>query len=161
MPLALAGLLGLFGWYHVVFGDFFAYFTWSLGPASMISLHPLAKFRDYAAGDKLHSVELYAWMFALYGCGVAALWRRRELFVYAAVFFAFCMLITHQDLPRYLLVIAPFAVLVAFDPVLSRPACRFVLPLLLYLDYTYAWSFLPGKLVAAGVYQSLLAALER
>jgi hypothetical protein len=161
MPLALLGLLALFGWYHVVYGDFFAYFTWNLNAAGIVSLHPFEKFRDYAHGDKLHSAELFACLFAAYGFGVAALRRQRELFWYCLVFLAFCAFITHQDLPRYLLPIAPFALLVAYDGVLSQTFCRFALPLVLFVDYTYAWGYLPQKLVSGGVYEKLLDVLSR
>jgi hypothetical protein len=159
MPLAGLGLVALFAWYRVVYGDFFAYFTWSMDEAGMISLEPFEIFRRYAGSEKLHSVELYAWMYILYGLGTLALWKRRELFTYSFLYFAFCTLITHQDLPRYLLAIAPFALLVAFDDVLARPACKAILPLVLYLDYTYVWRFLPSKLVSSGVYEKLLEAL--
>jgi len=160
MALGAAGILALFAYYRYVYGDFLAYFTWSLDQAGMISLKPLEIFRRYASGDKFHSTELFAGMYVVYGIGTLLLWKRRELFWYCAVYFGFCALITHQDLPRYFLVIAPFALLVAFDPILATPAARLALPLILYLDYTYAWSFLPRKLVGAGVYERLLLDLS-
>jgi hypothetical protein len=159
MALGGVGVLALFGYYRFVYGDFLAYFHWSLDQAGMISLRPLEIFRRYASADKLHSVELFAGLYIVYAIGTLLLWKRRALFWYCAVYFAFCTLITHQDLPRYFLAVAPFALLVAFDPILTAPVARFALPLILYLDYTYAWSFLPRKLVGAGVYERLLQAL--
>lgn len=156
VPAALVGILGLFTFYRYVYGDFFAYFTWAVPHGRVMDLRPLEVFRRYAAGEKFHSTELYAWTYVLYGIGTLALWKRREVFAYSAVYFAFGTLIAHQDLPRYMLPIAPFAILVAFDPVLRKPACRAALPLVLYLDYTYAWGFLPHKLVAAGVWERLV-----
>lgn len=161
VPLALAGPLLLFGWYRVVYHDFFAYFTWNLHAAGIVSLRPFEKLVDYAHGDKLHSVDLFACLFAAYGIGVAALWRHRILFWYGLVYLGFAAFITHQDLPRYLMPLAPFALLVAYDGALARRAVRWTLPLLLFVDYTYAWGYIPQKLVAGGVYERLLEALAR
>jgi hypothetical protein len=162
MGLAVAPLLALFGWYHVVYGDFFAYFTWNLGAAGIVSPWPLEIFRRFAANsaNRFHGLELYASMYFAYAVGTLALWRRRrELFWFCAVYFAFCLFVTHHDLPRYMAVLAPFAVVVAFDPVLGLPATRLALPLLLYLAYTEAWAVIPTKLVSAAVYAELLRVL--
>lgn len=66
-----------------------------------------------------------------------------------------------QGQPRLILVIAPFAQLVGYDELLSRPAARLLLPLAIFLAYSYAWGYLPHKLVGEGVYATLLEALRR
>jgi len=160
MGLGALGLAGLFTWYRVVFGDFWAYFTWASSTTHMIAA-PFQKFSVYAATNKLHSIELFAGIFLVYGLGTLALVRRREIFVYSATFLAFCTLINHADLPRLILVIAPFALLVGYDELLSRRAARLLLPLAIFLAYSYAWGYLPHKLVGEGVYATLLEALHR
>ena len=55
---------------------------------------------------------------------------------------------------------APFALLVAFDGVLSRTACRAALPLLIGLDGVYAWNLIPRNLVEPGAFAALLRALQ-
>ena len=157
MPAALLGLLALFGYYRLVFGDFWAYFTWNLDSAGIVSLRPLEIFRRYATADKFHSAELYAILYVGYAVGTLALWRRRALFWYCAVYLVFCGFISHHDLPRYLVPIAPFALLVAFDPLLAGRRAWLALPLLLYVDYTAAWGHLPQKLVSRAVYERVLA----
>jgi hypothetical protein len=154
------GLLAVFAWYHHVYGDFWAYFTWAARKTHMIAA-PFAKFSVYATTNRLHSIELFAGLFLVYGLGTLALWRRRELFIYSAVFWVFCTLINHADVPRLILVIAPFALLVAFDELLSRPPARLLLPLAIFIDYSYAWGYLPHKLVGRGVYEELLDVLAR
>jgi hypothetical protein len=161
MVLALAPLLGLFAWYGRVFGDVFAYFTWNLDAAGIVSPWPLEIYRRYAenSANRFHGLELFAAMYVAYGVGTLALWRRRrELAWFCLVYFLFCLFVTHHDLPRYMAVLAPFAILVAFDDVLCLPAVRLVLPLLLYLAYTEAWAVIPTKLVSAEVYRALLGA---
>jgi hypothetical protein len=161
LPLSMVGLLALFAYYHLVFGDFFAYFTWNR-TAQVVSLHPLEIFRRYTSPEefrgaaKFHSAELVAATYIAYAVGTLALWRKRALFWYSLVTLVFCLFIAHPDLPRYMVPLAPFALLVAFDPILNRGAVRAVLPLVLYLDYTYAWSYLPQKLVSASVYQAVV-----
>jgi hypothetical protein len=160
MSLGGLGLLCLFTYYHFVFGDFWAYFTWAARETHMMAA-PFAKFSTYAGTAKLHSIELFAAVFLAYGLGTLSLWKRRELFIYAATYWLFCTMINHADVPRLILVIAPFALLVAFDEQLSRPAARLLLPLAIFFDYSYAWGYLPHKLVGRGVYQELLEVLSR
>jgi hypothetical protein len=159
VPLALLGLLAVFGWYHVVYGDFFAYFAWTMDNAQLIAPWPFtAYFRKAAEG--MHSADLYAWLYLLFGIGTLALWRRRELFVYCAVFWVFFTFTTYKDLPRYMLAFSPFALLVGFDAVLARRECRLVLPLLVFLDCVYAWRMIPKNLVGRAVWDQLLLALR-
>ncbi len=160
MGLGGLGLLSLFTFYHFVFGDFFAYFNWNAEHQSRIIAAPFAKFRAYAATNQFLSTELFIWMFVAYGAGTLALWRHRAVFIYAAVYFLFCTLISHRDLPRYLSVVAPFSLLVGFDPVLSRPAVRWALPLAMLLSYVYAWGYIPFNMVGKGPYAELLRALS-
>jgi hypothetical protein len=161
MGLALLPLLALFAWYRLVYGDFLAYFTWNLESAGIVSPWPLEIFRRYAenSANRFHGLELLALLYVGYAAGTLALFRRRrELFWFCLVYFVFCLFVTHHDLPRYLAVLAPFALLVAFDPVLSLPAVRLVLPLVLYLGYTEAWAVIPTKLVSGEVYRAVLEA---
>ena len=159
MGLGGLGVLGLFTVYHFVFGDFFAYFNWNAEHQSRMVAAPFAKLVAYAGTKQFHSTELFVWMFLAYGAGTLALWRHRGVFIYAAVYFLFCTLISHRDLPRYFLVVAPFSLLVGFDPVLSRPAVRWALPLAVFLSYVYAWGYIPYNMVGKGPYAELLRVL--
>ncbi len=159
MGLGGLGLAGLFTFYHFVFGDFFAYFTWNAAHQSSMVAAPFAKLFAYAGTKQFHSTELFVWMFLAYGAGTLALWRHRGVFIYAAVYFLFCTLISHPDLPRYFLMLAPFSLLVGFDAVLSRPAVRWALPLAVFLSYVYAWGYIPYNMVGKGPYAELLRVL--
>ncbi len=159
VPLALVGLLAVFGWYYVVYGDFLAYFSWTMDNAALIAPWPFTAYLR-KAGESMHGADLYAWLYLLFGIGTLALWRRRELFVYCAVYWVFFTFTTYKDLPRYMLAFSPFALLVGFDSVLTRRECRWVLPLLVFLDGVYAWRMIPGNMVGRAVWDQLLIALS-
>ena len=159
VPLALAALAAVFGWYYAVYGDFLAYFSWTVDNAQLIAPWPFTAYLR-KAGEGMHGADLYAWLYLLFGIGTLAVWRRRELFVYCAVYWVFFTFTTYKDLPRYMLAFSPFALLVGFDPVLTRRECRLVLPLLVFLDFVYAWSMIPKNLVSRAVWEQLLLALR-
>jgi hypothetical protein len=160
VPLALTGLLAVFTYYWFVYGDFLAYFSWTVDNARLIAPLPFtAYFRK--AGEGIHSADLYAWLYLLHGLGTLALWKRRELFVYCAVYWVFFTFTTYKDLPRYLLAFSPFALLIGFDSVLSRRECRFALPLIVFLGYVYAWGLIPRNMVGKAVWESLEIALRQ
>jgi hypothetical protein len=159
VPLALLALLAVFGWYYVVYGDFLAYFSWTMDNAQLLAPWPFTAYVRKAT-EGMHGADLYAWLYLLFGIGTLALWRRRELFIYCAVFWVFFTFTTYKDLPRYMLAFSPFALLVGFDAVLSRRECRLVLPLLIYLDGVYAWRMIPKNLVGRAVWEQLLIVLR-
>ena len=78
------------------------------------------------------------------------------MFLYAAVFFLFLAFVLAKDTPRFFLAIAPFSLLVGYDAVLTRPACRWGLPLVAYLAYLAAWTTIPQNLVSRTVWDDLL-----
>lgn len=155
LPLAGLGLLALFGYYAWVFGDFFAYAHYNIDRLGVLRLRPFAGFERATEANNYRVTELYIWLYVAYGLGTLALWRSRELFGYCLAYFLFGFFILHMDLTRYYLAIAPFALLVAFDGVLSRPAARPILLLVAYLDYTYAWGLLPMNLASHRVWERL------
>jgi hypothetical protein len=159
LPLAGLAVLALFGWHYVLYGDFLAYFTRNLDASGHLARTPLAAFHSYAASGNTHDAELQFGLYALYGLGTLALYRHRLAFLCSAAFFTFNVFVFHFDLSRMFLPIAPFALLVGFDGVLRQPACRAVLPLLVWLDCVYAWRLIPTNLVAPPVFEALVRVL--
>jgi hypothetical protein len=160
VPVALLATLGLLLWHLWLYGDFFAYFTRNLSQSGHMAYPPLLGFTSYVAAGDVHSAELYFGLYALYGLGTLALLRHRAVFLYALAFFTFNLFVFHFDLSRMLLPLAPFALLVGFDSLLSRRGCRWLLPLLVYMDCVYAWGLIPHNTVVPTAYQSLLRALR-
>lgn len=153
-------IVALFGFYHLAYGDFLVYFHQQVGERGLLHRSPFDLVRALAHGADAARTEHLVGMFLLYGAGTAALWPHRPLFLYAAAFLGLNVFVFHDDLARYFLPLAPFALLVAYDPLLSRRAVRaVVLPAAIYLGYVYAWGFLPHNLVVPAVWADLLKAL--
>jgi len=161
LPLAGLGLLALFGFYAVVFGDFFAYSSWNIERLGMLSPMPFEGFLRAARSGNYRVTELYVWLYLIYGVGLLALWEHKELFAYSLVFFVFGTFVVAKDLTRYYVALAPFALLVGFDAILSRPWCRPVLALVVYLDYVYAWRAIPRNMAPRRVWEALQEFLAR
>jgi hypothetical protein len=160
VPLAGLAVLALFTWHYALYGNFLAYFTRNVVQAGHVSAAPLLALRSYAGAGDAHDAELYLGLYAVFGIGAAALWKHRPLFCYSLAFLLFTAFVFHYDLSRMFIPIAPFALLVAYDAVLSLPACRVALPLLVWLDCIYAWGLIPGNGVAPFVFRALERALS-
>lgn len=155
------GILVTFMFYSYRYGDFWAYFHWNAGQHKIIDPHPFAIFRLYATNINFHSTELYLYTYVLYAAGTLLLWKRKDLFIYGTVFFVFHTFVYHVDLSRYLLMLAPFSLLIGFDPVLRVKYVRWVTPLMLYLSYVYIWGWIPLNLCSIASYQKLLHVLSQ
>ena len=165
LPFTLLGLLALFVYHHFVYGDFLAAFhihtslafVSASGKQSSLNAAPLAIYRFYAERPNFHSTELYLVLYVLNLIGTLLLWKRKDLFIYSSITFIFTCFVFNYELPRYLLPIAPFTILVAFDEILSRPLFRFIVfPFFLYLAYTFVWGFLPLAVCSSQAFQIIL-----
>lgn len=157
LPLSGVGLLATFVWYEHVFGNFFAYFD---AQSSLMTAVPFLLFKDYA-GPYKDITEFYYFSYLLYGAGVLLLWRHRGLFLYGVVFYVFYAFYHSDDLARMLVTIAPFALLVGYDRVLSQPAFRLLLPGIIAFDVIYAWGYIPWNLWPTEAQARLLELLAR
>ena len=160
LPLAGLGVVALFSWHLLLYGDFLAYFARNLEQSGHLARVPLLALRSYAAAGNTHDAEFYLGFYALYGVGTLALFRQRAVFLYLLAFLGFNAFVFHFDLSRMFLPMAPFALLVGFDGVLSKPACRAALPFLIWLDCVYAWGLIPQNTVVPSVYEALVRALS-
>ena len=150
------GLIGLFSYYHYQFGDFFAYFTFNDGQAKMIQWPP---FRVYlgSISDASHlPAESFLLTYAIAFFGTLSLWKKRELFVFCSVFFLFTIFIFHSDIARYILTIAPFAILVGYEPLFKLRLVRLGAFALSPLVFIYAWRFVPMNTMPMDWYQKVL-----
>lgn len=83
----------------------------------------------------------------LYGIyGVLLLRRFPLFFAYSAVFYVFNLFLFHEDVSRMMIPIAPFALIVAYDPIIRTRA--FAAIGLVALSYIYVWGMLPHNIVA-------------
>jgi hypothetical protein len=156
--LIIPAFLGLnFLVYQYTYNDFFAYFKWNMG---FTKTTPFMNFFAPAAAGKTNDAELFMGFYVIFILGVLRLWKRPELFTFSAVYLAFVAFVQHPDVSRYLLPAAPFALLVAFDDIISRKEFMLVFPLIVVFGYFYCWGIIPTNLVSAETFGSLMAALS-
>jgi len=146
-----------FTFYHFHYGDFFAYFNVNLSSSNkLIRSMPLQIFLSYGSHGKDHSAEFYLAMYAIFGLGTLSLYNiNKVLFCQVLVMFVFSLFIFHQDLARYLIPLAPFAIVVAYDKILTQTTSRLAVLPLIPLTYIYAWRVLPHNLCVPWVYKNL------
>ena len=157
LPIIGIPLLALFAYYHFHFGDFFAYFNTNYSDSNkLIHLNPVLIFKLYAENGNTHSAELYLILYAIYGLGTALLWQKNKvLFFFCVVHFTFSLFIFHQDVSRYLIPLAPLALVVAYDSILSKPAAKIMFVPLVFLAYIYSWGLIPKNVVDVTSYNKL------
>lgn len=157
--LALVGLplLLTFTFYHFHYGDFWAYFGTNYSESNkLINLNPFQLFKIYAGNGNTHSAEFYLMLYGIYGAGTALLWHKNKLFFwYCAVTFCFSVFIFHQDVSRYLIPMAPLALVVAYDPLFSKKAFKLAFLPFLSLVYIYTWGMLPNNVIDTGNFRKL------
>jgi hypothetical protein len=142
--------------YQHAYGDFFAYFKYNGG---FMKTTPFMNFFAPAGAGRTDEAELFMGFYVIYILGALRLWKRPELCSFSLVYLAAIAFIQHPDVSRYLLPVAPFALIVAFDDVISRKEFMLVFPLIVVFGYFYCWGIIPTNLADPVTYRSLLAAL--
>jgi hypothetical protein len=161
MALPLVAVAGLFAFYGSVFGDPLAAFRWNVGERGMLGMVPYAGvFLPEKLGN-FRAAELYVILHLTYAYGTACLRRHRDILVPTLVYLVFATFLVDRDITRFLLPIAPFALLVGLDDVLSRPTFRALAPLVALLGHAYAWHTLPENMISPAGYEQLLPLLSR
>jgi hypothetical protein len=143
--------------YQFTYSDFFAYFKWN---GSFMKAVPFMNFFDPASHGNTNNAELFMGFYVLYILGALRLWKRPELLSFSIVYLAFMAFVEHPDVSRYLLPAAPFALIIAFDDIISRKEFMLVFPLIVIFGYFYCWGIIPTNLVSVDTFNSLLAALR-
>jgi len=159
IPLTLiipAFLAANFLVYQYAYGDFFAYFKWN---GSFMKATPFMNFFAPAAKGDTDDAELFMGFYIVYILGALRLGRRPELCSFSLVYLAATAFVQHPDVSRYLLPAAPFALIVAFDDIISRKEFMLAFPLLVIFGYFYCWGIIPTNLAGADLYANLMAAI--
>lgn len=140
--------------YQLAYGDFLAYFHWNGGFLEPV---PFMNFFDPASKGYTNNAELFMGLYAVYILGALRLLKRPELATFTLVYVGFIAFVQHPDVSRYLLPAAPFALIVAFDDIISRKEFMILFPLIVLFGYFYCWGIIPTNLVDAGVFSRLMA----
>lgn len=156
LALVVLPVLALFAFYHQQFGDFFAYFSEN---ARLLRWRPADLYFAILGIGNAQSAELHLALYAVYGVGVLLLWRLPLFFAYSAVFYVFNLFLFHEDISRMMIPIAPFALIVAYDPIIRTRAFAVAAIGLVALSYIYVWGILPHNVATEETWRKLLEVL--
>lgn len=145
MPLAA---LGLFYFYYLQTGDFWAYFN--SGDNFHLFLPPFSIFAPKGqvwTGEFWLEEIIFIWL--IYGLGVMKLWKKnlKELAVFSGVFFVSTLLVAHRDIARYILPIFPL-VLIGWEEEIRKKEFKVILLLLVIPILLYSWNFILNNTMA-------------
>jgi len=143
-PLALIPLvvIPMFYLYETRTGDFWAYFN--SGDNFHLFLPPFSIFSPKGAfwtGD--FWLEEVIWVWLIYGIGVVRLFNKKLKVMgsFALVFWVSTLFVAHRDLARYILPIAPLA-LIGWDEELQKKEFRWIKLALIIPVVLYAWNYM-------------------
>ncbi|OGK54288.1 hypothetical protein A3H78_01330 [Candidatus Roizmanbacteria bacterium RIFCSPLOWO2_02_FULL_36_11] len=140
-----AGLLVVFGIYHIQYNDFFAYFH--SGDNIHLVFPPFSIFNYQKPWVDTAWLEDVLFIFFFYLMALIYLFydksskAKRVFFYFLLVFFISIISVQHRDVSRYSLPMLPLA-LITFEDFLTSKKFLLVLILLLPAIYFYAWNFM-------------------
>ena len=142
-PLILipVGLFGIFYLFGLTYGDFWAYFH--SGDNIHLTFPPFQVFNKDQFWVGSIWLEDIVYIIFLGFLGGITLWRKKlyPLAFFVLTYMGASTLITHRDISRYLLPIAPF-VIIAFEKILTSKEFKLILPIIALAIYLYAQNFI-------------------
>lgn len=144
IPLAV---LGVFYFYYLRTGDFWAYFN--SGDNFHLMALPFMIFTAKAGawvGSFWLEEIIFIWL--IYGLGLLKMGKdlgyKSVEFVFGSVFFATTLFVSHRDIARYILPIMPLA-LMGYKDVVETKEFKWILALLVIPVFLYAIGFISGN----------------
>jgi hypothetical protein len=149
LPIILIplSLVALFGFYQVRMGDFLAYFH--SGDNIHLTVLPFAVFNSQQPWVGTFWLEDIIYIYLFGGLTLIELIRqkRKLLAWFTGTFLTTLFFVSHRDLARYSLPLAPMAI-VAFAPYLCRKEVKFLLLFLSIPIYLYTINFIANNVLA-------------
>ncbi len=141
LSLMLLTLLGIFYWYGLAYGDFWAYFH--TGDNIHLTFPPYQVFDKHQFWVGEIWLEDIIYIFGIGFLGGLLLWKKK---LYPMAFFVLTYLVAstmvvHRDIARYTLPVFPF-LLVAYENLLTSKEFRIVAAILILGIYLYTQNFL-------------------
>jgi hypothetical protein len=137
--------LGIFYYYYLQTGDFFAYFH--TGDNIHLTPFPYQVFVSTRAGINTIWLEDVIYIFALCFFAVAKLWKKFKidiLFIFPLIFTVASVFVAHRDISRYMVPVYPF-VFLAFGKKITNSKVRLIFFLLIPAVILYAINFIIGN----------------
>lgn len=154
-------LIGLWGYYGIVFHDFLAYFK--VGGNINLYFPPFTVFAshfDWVSGMWLEDI-IYTYIF--YSTGIFLFWqnwaKNNESFkiigYYGFIYLAMLPFVVHRDIARYALPIAPI-VIAGFSPYLGSRYFKIGFAILIIPIFLFSWNFILNNVQPVMDWTSLL-----
>lgn len=142
-PLLLipSALLGVFYWYSIAYGDFFAYFH--SGDNIHLTFPPFQVFnKDQAwVGDIWLEDIVYILILGFLGGVMLIKQKLYPLAFFVLIYLGASTMVAHRDVSRYILPVFPF-VIIAFEKALTSKEFKIVLVIVALAIYLYAQNFI-------------------
>lgn len=137
-------LLGIFFFYGETYGNFFAYFN--SGDNIHLLFPPFQVFNPQQAWVGTSWLEEIIWLYLLGGLGVLYLIKQKHMLFasFASVFFISILFVSHRDIARYSLPLAPL-LLIAYAKVLDSKEFKWVMILLIIPIYLFSIVFITNN----------------
>ncbi len=102
--------------------------------------------------------EFVAFLLLIYAIGALRLLEQKhyDFFAYSLLFILPALFLSHNDLSRNLIPIAPFCLFLGFKEVWESKYSAYALPLVVLAGLLYAWSTIPHNLISNAAYFGLL-----
>lgn len=138
MPL---GLLGIFYYFQISYGDFWAYFH--SGDNIHLTFPPFGVFNksQFWVGQIWLEDIIYIFILGFLGGVILLKQKFQVLGFFVLTYLTAALFVAHRDVSRYILPVAPF-VLIAFEKVLTSKEFKIILPIILAASYFYAQNFI-------------------
>jgi hypothetical protein len=145
-------LLGLFYFFQINFGNFFAYFQTGTGTNIALKSFPFA----FVTGYNTSMSEGFFYLFFVYSLAIYLLWRqkRQKLAIFCLIYFIPNFFMVVDDLYRYLIPISAF-LLIPFDKYFQHNLFKYVFVFVLIGIFIYTLSLLPNRMFAYDDYARL------
>ncbi len=143
IPLLLipVGLIGVFAFYKITMGNFWAYFH--SGDNIHLGFPPFQIFNYSAGWVGTFWLEEIIFIYAIGALGIYKLFQKKEYEAgsFAAIFYLMILLVAHRDILRYFLPVVPF-LFVAFSDFLTKKEVKIVLAIIIIPVYLFSLSFI-------------------
>lgn len=155
-PVSLIGitLAGLFYYYYLKTGDFWAYFH--TGDNIHLQLMPFKVFdstQPWVGGWWLEDI---IWIYLVGGIGIYRALKKNLVWgLWGVVFYTVILFVSHRDISRYSLPLVP-VVLLGFSDLLAKKEAKWVLMLLVIPLFFYTINFITHNTISIADWRPLL-----
>ena len=152
IPLSL---LGLFYFYSIRFGDFFAYFN--SGDNIHLFFPPFQIFNYSQPWVNTHWLEEIIFVYFIGALGLIRLFKMKKytMFSFVLVFFTSMLFVSHRDVVRYSLPIVPF-LYVAFSDLITSKELKYAVLLLIIPIFLFSIVFITNNVMPISDWNPLL-----